>query len=455
MPGKIKSPDFNVTIDNEANYQPTYWYTVTNKDAPKVQITKKSNATQDILDLSAYTVSGAEFGIYSDQWCTQKVGTATTGQNGVTNTITLPCQSDGTYTYWVREDKEPNGHKENKTPQAITVTLPADAGATKQMTFTDEPETETLSAVVEKRSEKGTAVDGAVFEVKLYDGVYNSVEECELSSKLKKTWYLKSIKSNVGNQGLVEFKDENVADDINNSYRSDSFYTLDNKIVIPIGCTVTFKEVYAPGKYVLDSTTKLWSENNQSIQMIRYYNDLTPCKINIVKLSPDGKTPLQGVQFELTFVKESEPYTADASPDFSRLLKQGESITAETDANGKITWDNLDQGEYQITEIKTKSGMSLLKDPINITLPITMSNAQAKSMSAATDNGVYDEVNKMWNFYEATFEVTNTPTFKMPTTGATGMWKFIIFGFGTMSILVTGLVIYDFRKKRIRKYKRK
>ena len=32
MPGKIKSPDFNVTIDNEANYQPTYWYTVTNKD---------------------------------------------------------------------------------------------------------------------------------------------------------------------------------------------------------------------------------------------------------------------------------------------------------------------------------------------------------------------------------------------------------------------------------------
>ena len=46
---KIKSPDFNVTIDNEANYQPTYWYTVTNKDVPKVKVTKNVSEGNDCL----------------------------------------------------------------------------------------------------------------------------------------------------------------------------------------------------------------------------------------------------------------------------------------------------------------------------------------------------------------------------------------------------------------------
>ena len=88
-------------------------------------------------------------------------------------------------------------------------------------------------------------------------------------------------------------------------------------------------------------------------------------------------------------------------------------------------------------------------------MPITMTDKQAKAMSAATDLGKFDNYTNKWYFYEAKFEVTNTPNFVMPTTGATGMWKFIIFGFETMAILVTGLVIYDFRKKRIRKHKRK
>ena len=73
-------------------------------------------------------------------------------------------------------------------------------------------------------------------------------------------------------------------------------------------------------------------------------------------------------------------------------------------------------------------------------------------MSAATDQGRFDEgyTNK-WYFYEATFEVTNTPNFVMPTTGADGIWKFIFFGFGTMAILGTGLIVYDSKNKNTRK----
>lgn len=169
-------------------------------------------------------------------------------------------------------------------------------------------------------------------------------------------------------------------------------------------------------------------------------------------MSDDGKTPLQNVEFELTFAKESEPYTENALKTYKPLLKQGESIKAKTDANGYIVWSNLDQGEYKIVETKTVSGMSLLKDPINITLPITMTDKQAKDMSAATDQGYFDEgyTNK-WYFYEAKFEVTNTPNFVMPTTGASGMWKFIFFGFGIMTIFGTGLIVYDSKNKNTRK----
>ena len=84
-----------------------------------------------------------------------------------------------------------------------------------------------------------------------------------------------------------------------------------------------------------------------------------------------------------------------------------------------------------------------------------MTDKQAKAMSAATDLGKFDNYTNKWYFYEAKFEVTNTPNFVMPTTGATGMWKFIFFGFGTMAVLATGLIVYDSKNKRTRKHKRK
>ena len=448
--GFITAADISVTISTTV-YQSVYYYDVKNLETPKVQITKQSTAPQDILDLSAYTVSGAEFGVYEDQACTKKVpnGTLTTKENGVTDILTLPCSADGTYTYWVREDKKPNGHKENNTPQPITVTLPADAGATKPMTFTNEPETDELSAFAQKLSSKGDPVVGTVFKVRLYDGKYTTVQECEAKGVLKKTWYLQSDED-----GLVEFD----KDHRTHGYTNDTFYQYDTNgdgsldVVIPIGCTVTYQEVKTPKEYILDDTTQIWSEKDHKIDIKRYYNEIAPCKITIQKLSDDGKTPLQNVEFELTFAKESEPYTENALKTYKPLLKQGESIKAKTDANGYIVWSNLDQGEYKIVETKTVSGMSLLKDPINITLPITMTDKQAKDMSAATDQGYFDEgyTNK-WYFYEAKFEVTNTPNFVMPTTGASGMWKFIFFGFGIMTIFGTGLIVYDSKNKNTRK----
>ena len=454
MPGKIKSPDFNVTIDNEANYQPTYWYTVTNKDVPKVKITKNVSEGNDneLLQLGYYSRANAVFEVYADAALQNLVGTLSTDENGETGELPLPCQTDGTYTYYVKETKAPDGHKITDTVKPVTVTLPQDAGTTKGVEFTDEPETDELTAMVKKASGKGNLIKDVIFKVCLYDGEYKTVNDCP-ANMLKKTWYLKSDRN-----GDVKFEDSFIADDIANTYRSDDFYVnKNNTTIIPKGCTITYQEVETPSEYVLDDTVNIWKTKGQAVDVEAkiYYNDITPCKISINKFKEDGRTPLRGVKFKLSFIKESEPYTNLANPSYKPLLKVGESTEGTTDANGNITWSNLDQGEYQITEIQTVSGMTLLKDPIKITLPITMTDKQAKAMSAATDLGKFDNYTNKWYFYEATFDVTNNVSFKMPTTGADGVWKFIFFGFGTMAVLVTGLVVYDARNKRTRKRRRK
>lgn len=459
MPGKIKSPDFNVTIDNEANYQPTYWYTVTNKDVPKVKVTKNVSEGNDneLLQLGYYSRANAVFEVYADAALQNLVGKLSTDENGETGELPLPCQTDGTYTYYVKETKAPDGHKITDAVKPVTVTLPQDAGTTKGVEFTDEPDVADIpDAVVQKLSSKGEPVKGVVFEVKLYDGTYNTANECP-ANMLKKTWYLKSDKD-----GDVKFDKASLADDAANTYRSDKFYYGADKnndgesdIIIPKGCTLTMQEKKTPSTYVLDDSIMFWKTGEtKTIEVKKFYNQVAPCKIKIRKLSDNG-TPLQGVEFELKFVKESEPYTSDADKSYIPLLKQGETTKASTDINGYIVWQNLDQGEYQITETKTISGNTLLKDPINITLPITMTDKQAKDMSAATDNGQFDDYTNKWYFYEATFEVTNSVKFIMPITGANGVWRFIFFGFGTMAVLATGLVVYDARNKRTRKRRRK
>ena len=431
-----------------ANFKTTYSYDVANYERPKVQITKKSTAPQDILDLSAYSLKGAVYGVFSDEACTNRVVTLTTGDDGKTNTPYLPCTTMGTFNYWVKEITPPAGHILSGQVQKISVSLPADGGKIKPLTFENDPETTTLSAFAQKLDGKDRPVEGVVFEVNLYDGVYATANLCP-ANKLKKTWYLKS-----NSEGKVFFDYGRIADANDNNYESDDFYTFNNQIVIPIGCTVTYKEVYAPAEYKMDEETQIWSSKNQEIQLTKFYNDLTPSKITIKKFAEDGKSPLQNVEFELTFVKESESYINDMFKTFKPLLKQGETAKGVTDEDGNIVWENLDQGEYRITEVKTAPGMTLLKDPINITLPITMTDKQAKDMSAATDNGQYDVDKKLWYFYEATYEVTNTPTFVMPITGSNGFWKFGFIGFGAIVVVGTGLVIFDKKGKKQKHRKR-
>lgn len=101
-----------------------------------------------------------------------------------------------------------------------------------------------------------------------------------------------------------------------------------------------------------------------------------------------------------------------------------------TDKNGEIKFNNLDQGTYEITEVKTVAGQTLLKEKITVELPITMTKAEADKYgnvdfaSAKEDKGYTEK----WFFYSCLYEITNEPQFTIPQTGGFGGWKYGYLG---------------------------
>ena len=390
---------------------------------PTVKIQKKSTVSDEILELSGYSLKGAEFEITGNGF----TGRLITAEDGTTEELSLPTTSGE---YQVTEVKAPLGHTLDSRTQTIKINMPQDNGKKVALEFTDEPIFVSDGFQITKTDENKNPIKGVVFKVEFMD-----------TDITKKTWYLVSDE-----KGLVKMDTSYTSKEA--GYKSDGFYKHNNKVVIPIGGTLKITEVKAPAEYTIDSTPKYLTTGKDEKMKLDVINTSKPCKISIRKFDTDGKTPLKGVQFELKFLKSASVQSAP-----NRLLKVGESTKGETDANGNLVFDNLDRGQYQITETKTAEGHTLLKDPITVILPITMTKEEAIKNKADTSKATWDAYTNKWQFYDCTFEVTNSATFKMPMTGGTGNWKYGIIGFGTLAVLGTGLILMMNPRKQKRRRK--
>ena len=85
---------------------------------------------------------------------------------------------------------------------------------------------------------------------------------------------------------------------------------------------------------------------------------------------------------------------------------------------GSGSFKNLDLGEYEITEIKTKPGMGLMKEKIKVTLPFAMTFNEALRYKNVKFSTAKEDINYTgkWYFYECTYEITNNQLFDMPMT---------------------------------------
>ena len=121
----------------------------------------------------------------------------------------------------------------------------------------------------------------------------------------------------------------------------------------------TCKEFQAPNGYVLDDAAFpiALNQNGQVLKVTRE-NKLITGSIEILKVDADTKQPLAGVVYRL--------FDAD-----------GNKITdGTTDANGKLTFDNLKPGSYGYQEISTVDGYQL--DETKYDFSLTSENLNIK-----------------------------------------------------------------------------
>ena len=211
--------------------------------------------------------------------------------------------------------------------------------------------------------------------------------------------------------------------------KSDPLFTDKNgSNVMPLG-TVMIRETapasdYKLEGYVTDNEGRIISENPTEATVIevkddngeavlmgmdgisyknsvwKVYNKLYPCSIQIIK-SDAVRQPLSGVWFA--------------------LLDEDQNQIAEgkTDQKGKLIFDHLLPGRYQLIEIKTTDGQQLLKEPADILLPLELTEEEIKSGKMDKMQCVYDEKAKVYKVYDRVYEIGNSGGFVLPMTGGT------------------------------------
>ena len=350
--------------------------------------------------------------------------------------------------YKVTEIEAPLGHNNYGVTKSFSVTMPQDKDRVIEVQFSDDPKVLDSRMTIKKLSAKGNPISGTIFKVEYIDDFNGN------SDNVKRTWYLQSDAN-----GIVRFDDNHVVTSLT-QYRSDEFFKFNNNIVLPYYGQLRFTEVSTPASYVLNSEPFVVNladaQNGSTVDLSKtVYNDLEPAKVQLTKYKDDG-SPLAGVEFELKFVKESETATKNKSESFSRLLNVGETTTATTDADGKITWENLDQGDYEIRETKTVDGCALLTDVIKITLPLQLTKDEADSYGNVNKDLAKEDTNytKKWYFFDCKYEIKNNQVFLMPMTGSDGTWMYGFVGFAAIAFTGYLYLLLDEKKKNKRKHRR-
>lgn len=176
------------------------------------------------------------------------------------------------------------------------------------------------------------------------------------------------------------------------------------KYVIELGAPVSDNSLYIiTNKKVTGSITiKKIDENNEALK---------GAKFKLEKKNTDGQTWTEITTLDMTDLSEGK-------------------------------FENLEMGDYKITEIKAPDGYNILKDPIEVTLPYTYNAGDIV-------NGV--EVDTSATTKDLTFTVTNVRGSILPTMGGNGTLNYILVGFAIMAIaLAMYLIIFSkiFRGKK-------
>ena len=411
--------------DNAVKNEPNYGY---------IEIYKKSSNTSLSDGNPCYSYKGAVYGIYSNSACTTRVSTMTTNGDGYAKSGQLVPG-----TYYVKEITAPPGFEKSDQVYPITV----GNGQTVRETVYDAPANDPMTITLTKAQETPDShwpdMSGTQFTIRYYAGQYSSVNS--LPSTPTRTWVIET--KAVTNNGRTVYMAQ-----LSDTYKvsGDDFYYDDGHITIPLG-TVTVEETRSAFGYTLEGGWLRDSDGNsvssnggvillnvtQNSQGLAYLNggnyytkedSFQYASITLMKEDETGN-PLEGAVFNL------EIQNANGGWDQVR--------TGTSDGNGQVVFDELVFGTYRISELETENGYTLLAEPIIVELPYSSEDGYTDADPTFTRDGV--------NYYcDIQYTITNTPTFSLPMTGASGISPIPVIGGGLMA--ASAILFFMERRRR-------
>ena len=281
----------------------------------------KDSSNKTLTDANdCYSLAGAEYGVYTDSNCSNKVATLTTNASGNANTVSL---NPGRY--YVKETKAPKGYFTDSQVYTADVSGANRESSPVKLSVSDNPANDPVAMLLGKYDGQKTyngagnlpqgsaTLAGAEFTVDYYATLdyksYDDLKKADIEST--RSWTFKTDAD-----GFSYFDTEHfVSGDA-------FFYNGQNNICIPRG-TVVIRETKAPAGYVKSDDVSFQKiQENPTTGAVRTYNvpkvaeQVYRSDIEFTKKADNGSAHLAGVPFKVT------------------SLTTGESHIAVTDENG-------------------------------------------------------------------------------------------------------------------------
>ena len=319
----------------------------------------KDSSNKTLTDANdCYSLAGAEYGVYTDSNCSNKVATLTTNASGNANTVSL---NPGRY--YVKETKAPKGYFTDSKVYTADVSGANRESSPVKLSVSDNPANDPVAMLLGKYDGQKTyngagnlpqgsaTLAGAEFTVDYYATLdYKSYDDLKNADvKPTRSW---TFKTNAN--GFSYFDTEHfVSGDA-------FFYNGQNNICIPRG-TIVIRETKAPAGYVKSDDVSFQKiQENPTTGAVRTYNvpkvaeQVYRSDIEFTKKADNGSDRLAGVPFKVTSLTTGESHIAVT--DENGYFSSASSWNAHDSNTNANDWALTASGTIDSTKLDANAG---------------------------------------------------------------------------------------------------